>query len=227
MKFITERHKKLMRTSETALHDAVRASAEDTARIAKAVVSDRRTYLNWEARHAELLMPAANVRDDRRMLNELRSAQLQLVPRCALFNYLKEHQVVGEKRVRVMSLFHRTLDFNDSVLLEHRNFLLAESSQISTDYITGLMHDVSGRSLMELYERAYANYFALKCELMTTRSRSCADLIGPLLPEASERLERIRKRIEVNVPESGGFSFETVDALARSGRHKVLNYLNA
>lgn len=226
MKFMTERHKKLMRTSETALHDAVAAPAEDVARVAKTVIADSRTYRNWETRHAELLVPAARSADDRRLLAEMRAAQLRLVPRSALFNYLRENQVVGDKRVRIFRLFHGTLDFNDSVLLEHRNFLLAESSQISAAHILLMMHDNPGNALVDQYEQAYARYFALKCERLLTRSRTCAEMIRPLLSAAHQQMDRIRMRIDNEAPQINGFTFDTVEALEHSGRYRALDYLN-
>jgi len=226
MKFMTERHKKLMRTSETALHDAATAPLEDVARVARTVISDGRTYRSWETRHAELMLPAARSADDRRLLAEMRSAQLSLVPRRALFNYLKEHQVVGEKRIKVFRLFHGTLDFNDSVLLEHRNFLLAESSQISATHILAIMRDGSGNALIDQYEQAYAKYFSLKCERMITRSRTCAEMIRPLLAAAHNRLDRVRMRVELEVPQAHGSSFDRVEALEHSGRFRALDYLN-
>lgn len=226
MKFMTERHKKLMRTSEAALHNAVAAPSEDIARVAKTVISDGRTYRSWETRHAELLVPAARSANDRRLLAEMRCTQLRLVPQLALFNYLKEHRVVGEKRIRIFRLLHGTLDFNDSVLLEHRNFLLAESSQISSAHILKMMRDSSGYALIDRYEQAYAKYFSLKCERLVTRSRTCAELIRPLLTSAHRDMERVRVQVEHDVPKTNGSSFDTVEALEHSGRFRALDYLN-
>ncbi|HZW59587.1 MAG TPA: hypothetical protein VFE85_04770, partial [Woeseiaceae bacterium] len=195
------------------------------ARIASTVLADTRTYRSWEVRHADLLLPVARQRNNRWLLTELRNAQIQLVHQRALFRYLRNNEIQGAMRARLFRLFHSTLDFESAVLFEHRQFMLAQSSRISADHITDIMHDRHSPGLLTTYEKQYERYFELKCYLALARDRNCIDMVRPMLREAHMQLARVRRRFVTEPPEVSSYSFDLQDALARSGRYEALNYM--
>lgn len=227
MKFLTYRHQKLMEASEYALEHAAQSPEIDKGRIASTVISDNRIYRTWENAHAELLIPAARQRSDQKLLAELRRSQVTLVQHRALFRYLDNNQIRGEKRKQILRLFHSTLDFQDAVLREHRRFMFAVSSRISTRHISHFMADTSGDVLIRRYEQAYDQYFGLKCEVALTKSPNAVALIRPFLATAQLHLRVAHQRLQQSKPSVSGFKFEVQESLNRSGRYKALNYLNA
>ena len=227
MQYLTNRHKKLMDASEFALKQAADSRDPEKSRIASTVLANQRTYRSWENVHANLLYPVACHQRDRELLLELRKSQLSLIHHRSLFRYLANHEVRGDKLRRLLRLLHGTLDFEDALLLEHRRFMLAVSSRISSQHITHLMNDTDSENLVQRYSSAYDRYFALKCEMAVAVNRSQVALIRPCLREVRERIDRTRHRIETSKPTVHGFRFETQEALSRSGRFKAINYLNA
>lgn len=224
LKYVSHRHQKLMDASEYALRDAVESPSERDARVATSVIANPRTHHSWELWHADLLLPAARHGSSRRQLLELRKAEVQLAHRRAFFRYLSENEIRGDLRTRLFRLHHRTLDFENAVLVEHRQYLLAESSRISTDYIIDLMDDVVGQRLLRQYEKLYNRHFELKCYIAMARDRTCVDLVRPLLDDVQIQLSRVRTRLASEPPDTAA-DFERQEALARSGRYEAINYM--
>ena len=227
LRYSSRRHRMLMDASEFALRDAIDSPSERDARIANTVVDDSRHYLQWETRHADLLLPVAHQKAKKPQIIELRKAKIQLVHRRSLFKYLQSHKVRGRKRHQLFRLFHSTLDYNDAILAEHRLYMLAVSSRISTDHIVHVMYDPATDQLLSQYEKTYARYFEMKCYLATTDGGNCVELVRGSMQEAKARLLRIRRRIETVPPSGGSGNFEREELLSRSGRYPALNYLNA
>jgi hypothetical protein len=214
-----------MDASEYALRDASYSPFQRDARIANTVLQDSRSYRIWESRHADLLVPVARHNGSKPLLLELRNAQVKLIHRRALFRYLRINEVRGEKRQRLFSHLHNTLDYRDAVVAEHRQYMLAVSSRISADYIIGIMNDANSPKLLEQYEELYARYFEIKCYIATTREKSCIDMARPILKSIEGQLCRVRHRIETEAPVGGVRGFDRQEAIARSGRYEALNYL--
>ncbi|MGI9273223.1 MAG: hypothetical protein ACR2QT_15725, partial [Woeseiaceae bacterium] len=200
---------------------------ERDSRIANTVIDDSKHYQQWETRQANLLLPVAHHRAKKPQIIELRKAKIELVHRRSLFKYLRTHNVRGKQREKLLRLFHSTLDLNDAILAEHRLYMLAVSSRISTDHILHIMDDPATDQLLRQYEKAYARFFEMKCYLACAKESNCMDLVRGSMREAQARLFRIRRRIETEPPSGHRGNFEREELLSRSGRYPVLNYLNA
>jgi hypothetical protein len=155
-----------MTASEYALHNAIESPEPRESRIAGTILGDDRKYREWELRHADLLLPVAEHRATKHQILALRNANVELVHRRALFKYLQTHQVSDERRQQLFRLFHATLDYNEAILAEHRRYMLAFSSGISTDHIIDVMRDDSSTYLLQNYERLFARYFEMKCAVV-------------------------------------------------------------
>lgn len=227
LRYTSRRHKQLMDVSELALQDASESSLPRDSRIATTVLQDSRKYRQWETRHANLLLPVAQHSRKKPQIVALRHAEVQLVHRRAFFNYLQAHEVRGKQRERLFRLFHSTLDYNDAILAEHRHYMLAVSSRISTDHIIDVMDDLISTRLLRQYEKTFGRYFEMKCYVACASDSDCSELVYQSMRDLQKQLLRIRRQIELEPPSGDGGNFDRQELLARSGRYQALNYLNA
>lgn len=225
LRYNSRRHQKLMDQSEYALHDASDSSSARVSRIVNNIIQDSRIYGLWESRHADLLLPVAEHSSKKRQIVALRNAEVGLVHQRALFNYLRANKLRGEERRQIFRIFHSTRDFHDTVLAEHRQYMLAVSSKLSADHLIDIMYDPTSKELLRDYETLYARYFEMKCYVAGMGDSDCVDLVRSGLPDARDQLRRMRKSIESEPPVDGGGSFDRQEELARSGRYPILNYM--
>lgn len=226
-RFNSSRHKRLMNASEYALHSAVDSDVPRESRIANTIIGDYQKYREWELRHANLLVPVAEQKAEKYQILALRKANVQLVHRRAFFKYLQTHPVTSERRQQLFRLFHSTLDLNEAILAEHRQYMLAFSSGISTGHIIDVMHDDSSMRLVGLYESTFARYFEMKCFIASAGKTSVTtELVKSSLRDAQGQLLRLRRRMETEVPRERHGNFDQQELLARSGRYEIQNYLN-
>ncbi len=224
--FNSSRHRQLMNASEYALQSAAESDEPRDSRIATTIISDHQKYREWELRHANLLVPVAEQKAAKYQILALRKANVQLVHRRALFKYLQTHSLNDDRREQLFRLFHSTMDLNEAILVEHRQYMLAFSSGISTDHITDVMHDEVSTILVNQYEKTFARYFEMKCYIANARnSTTTRQLVNSSLRDAQGHLLRLRRRMETELPRQRRGNFEHQELLARSGRYEVQNYL--
>lgn len=224
-RYNSRRHRKLMDESEYALRNACASSSTRVSRIVNNILGDSKKYLIWESKHADLLLPVAEHYGKKRQLMALRNLEVQLVHQRALFRYLRDQRVRGEPRRRLFKLIRATRDYQEAVLAEHRQYMLAVSSRISTDHLIDVMHDVNSKKLIRQYEASYANYFKMQCYLATTEDSYFIELVQLTMRDARKELQNKRHRLESESPVSHGGSFDRQAILAQSGRYPILNYM--
>jgi hypothetical protein len=216
-----------MNASEYALHDAANSDVPRESRIATTIIDDDQKYREWELRHANLLLPVAEQKAEKYQILALRQANVQLVHRRAFFTYLQARPVSPERRKQLFRLFHSTLYLNEAILAEHRQYMLAFSSGISTDHIVEVMHDDTSNRLLNQYERTFSRYFEMKCFLASAGNNSSTrELVNASLRDAEGQLLRLRRRMKTELPRERRGNFEQQELLARSGRYEIQNYLN-
>jgi hypothetical protein len=223
--YSSHRHRKLMNESVHALHNAANSSSPRVSRIVTAILQNYRTYKMWESQHADLLLPVAEYNDKKRQIMALRNTDVQLVHRRALFEFLQSNGVRGDKRRRFFRIFHTTLDYHSAVLAEHRQYLLAVSSHVSTDHLIDIMNDPRSKSLSRQYEELYRPYFEMNCQVASMGDNEGAGLVRLTMQKAREQLQQMRLRIASESPASCCASFDRQEPLARSGRYPILNYM--
>lgn len=225
LRYSSSRHRQLMTESEYALQDASESPVPRESRIASTVLSDNKKYREWELRHANLLLPVAEQSARKYQVLALRHADIALIHRRALFQYLQTHEVRGELRERLFRLFHTTLDFNEAILAEHRQYMLAFSSGISTNHIIDIMRDDTSTHLVQQYETTFARYFEMKCFVATARDSDTVKIVRSSLRDLQGHLLRLRRRMETELPTERTGNFDRQELLARSGRYEIQNYL--
>jgi len=225
LRYLSRRHKTLMDESEQALYAAAQQESGTDARIAKQVIGDAKSHGLWEALHAELVRPVAEHNGRAPQVIALRDVEVRLVHRRALFDHIREHQLRGEERERLFRVFYGPREFQDAILAEHRQYMLAVSSRVSADHLIDVMSDPVSKKLLAEYEAIYGRYFGLYCYVARARDRDCAEAMKPLMNLTRLQAERVRQRINTERPDNHAADFERQAALARSGRYPVLDYM--
>ena len=214
-----------MNESEYALQDASESPSARISRIVNTLLRDTQTYRMWESRHADLLLPVAEYSDRKHQILALRNTKIGLVHRRALFKYLHTNKVRGEQRRKLFRILHSTLDFPDAVVKEHRQYMLAVSSRISSDHLIDVMNDPKSKNLQRKYEKLYTRYFEMQCYVMGMGDSNCIALVCLAMTDAREQLHRLRRQIEAVPLDGHCASFDRQEAVARSGRYPVLDYM--
>jgi len=166
---------------------------------ARRILTCPETYRRWELEHDRLMHTVS----DRGRLSEqvtaLRSAVFALVHRRAMFEYLREAHVAGEKRRRALALFYGCRDYTDAVMREHANYVRCSSSYVCTHHLgEHLMHDAAFCEPLVLYEEWYTEYFRAYCdtELAETETEKQASVaLDALKPLLKHRLSEARQAI--------------------------------
>jgi hypothetical protein len=99
------------------------------------------------------------------------------------------------------------------------------SSKVSTDHLIDLMYDPTSYRLLQQYSKLYRQYFELTSAMATSDDPFCTRALAPLAESAKSQLQRLRRKLETEPPDSRCNELERQASLAQSGRHPVLNYL--
>jgi len=224
LRYQSSRHRHLMQESEQALEDASAGASPRESRIASRVLEDSKMHRLWEARHAELVRPIAEQNKRDPQIFELRRLETKLLHRCSLIDFISRNKIKGQQRNRLFKAFYGPRDIVDAILIEHRQYLLAGSSHLSTDHLLGVMQDTASVEHLQQYKVAYSNYFSLYCFFSSSRDTVMAKAVGSAMQDAQKRVNRLRQHLFTVRPDKGFSDFDQQAALARSGRYPVLNY---
>ncbi len=214
-----------MDQSEQALWDASDAKSKREWRIAEHVLCDPKTYRLWESRHAELVRPVAEQSKRVQQVFALRDIGVRMVHRRALIDHIRKNRLRGPERDLMFATFYGPRDIQDAILIEHRQYMLAVSSHISTDHLINVMDDPLGNRLLRQYRVAYTDYFDLYGCVIRSQDAGWAEAARPLITEDREQLARIRQRIKSERPDNVHADFDRQELLARSGRYPILDYM--
>jgi hypothetical protein len=225
LRYQSRRHRILMDESEQAIADAVHSAHLRHARIARHLLSDNKAYGVWESRHADLIVPVAEEKRRSTQIFGLRNLEIKLLHRRALIRTIRQEGIVGQERDRLFGAFYGPRDTQDAILAEHRQYTLAVSSRVSADHLIDIMDDPASITLLREYEKLYSKYFGIYCDMVSTQEQAVADALKPELSRLRRRLLTMIRRIHSERPLGSRVSFESRALLARSGRHKVRDYL--
>jgi hypothetical protein len=186
---------RLMLESERVVQDTALVGEEIPRRACSQLIADRPRYSQWHSHHELRMDGVAKTRRREPAVERLRALAVEQVHKTALVSYLRDGRVVGSARDRTLRLFYGPADIRDATLVEHRNYLLAASTQLCAHDLLGLVGDDEGLALIRTYELAYHQYFSLFCERGRAAQAGESYLLGSLLPEVKGTADRLRQRI--------------------------------
>jgi hypothetical protein len=188
-------HSRLMLESEQAVLGRSLADDDVPRRICRQLLADVSRYSLWHVRHEGHMGVVANARQRARQVLSLRAVSVEQIHRAALVCYLRDRQVGGSARDQTLREFYGVTDPREAAIIEHRNYLLAASTQFCAADILTMIDDRHGLELLRRYELAYGQYFAMFCERARARQAGASYLLASLLPEVSDVAKRIRARL--------------------------------
>ena len=184
-----------MLESEKTVHDRAAFGEEIPRRICTQLLSDKPRYSLWRARHEDSMSAVAAGKRRERQILELRAVSLAQVHRTALIRYLRENQVKDDDRDQTLREFYGVVDARWAAVLEHRNYLMAASSQLCAADLLELVGDTGGLGLVRQYETVYGQYFGMFCDRARAGRKRVSYLPNALIPEARADAELLHRKI--------------------------------
>ena len=214
-----------MSESEQALWDTASSKTNHESRIAKQVLDDSKFYRLWETRHAELVRPVAEESKPAPQVIKLRDIDVGLVHRQALIDHIRAKKIVGHERDRLFSTFYGPRATTNAILIEHKQYMLAVSSWVSSQHLLEVMHDPVSVRLTNIYKALFDKYFELYCFVNSSEDSACRDATAIMMLDARRRAQDLRKRIKSEKPGRGITDVERQALLAKSSRTPVAEYM--
>jgi hypothetical protein len=192
-------HARLMEESESRVEMTAYLRRTPADAAACRVLESPATYRLWEAEHDRLLRPVSSQGRLDGQIAALRTTVFGLVHRRALFEYMRQRQVTGTKRHKLVALFYGYRDYANSVLTEHGKYVRCSSSYVCTQHLgENLMQDAAFTEPLELYEQFYAEYFRAYCDVElaeTVEEKRRAGPLEALRPLLKYRVSEARQAI--------------------------------
>ena len=225
LRYQSRRHQRLMDESEQALWDVADKRSNRAGRIVHHILNDSKSHRMWESRHAELVRPVAEEGKRTPQVIALRAIEVRLVHKRALIDHIRTNKVSGRERDQLLANFYGPRDLTDAILAEHKQYMLAVSSQVSADHLIDVMCDPISNRLINLYRSVYAEYFELYCYVASCEDSASADAAKLLMLDARKQTKILRERIGAERPDKRFSDFDRQSLLARSGRYPILDYM--
>ena len=182
------KHARLMEESEARVGMAACFDSPVDMLVASRLLEHPDAYRRWEAEHDRLMRAVSEQARRARQVVALRSTAFALVHRKATFEYLRDRQIVGERRRRLFAFFCGFRAYTNAVLAEHGNYVRCSSSYLCTHHLAEhLMQDAAFDEPLRIYEQWYAEYFRAFCDVALAeteeekRATAAMDALRPLL----------------------------------------------
>jgi hypothetical protein len=186
---------RLMLESERTVHDRAIHGEEIPRRVCSQLLSDSFRYALWHARHENRMGAVAAAKRRESQILTLRSLSVQQVHRTALVRYFRDQRITGKARDQTLREFYGVTDARDAAVLEHRNYVIAASSQLCAADLLELVGDRHGLDLVRRYEAAYGQFFSMFCDRSRAAQNRAPYLLDTLIPEVRDTASRIRRLI--------------------------------
>jgi len=188
-------HEQLMQVSERRLQDTARAGSATERYVASRVLEFPSLWTRWEHEHSTLMRTVTAPRNAARQSARLKRACFSLIHRKALFEHLRDRQIGGPARQRLLLFFHRTRGYSQAMITEHGNYLRSACSYLCSSYVgSAVIRDGVYEDPMRRYEDLYSEYFRLFCE-GTLEDGSAAASADSLLPYLKYQIREHREAI--------------------------------
>jgi hypothetical protein len=185
-----------MRESTDRVHVALHSADPNEHLVASRLLESPAAFRTWESEHSGLMLEIANPSFNRTQAALLKKATLRLIHRKALFEYLRDGQIRGNERRRIITSFHPTQDYTRSIIAEHGLYLRKACSFLCTSHVGGnVVRDPGFFDPMVRYQELYAEYFQLFCRANFGVDSAGAEPQVELLPLLKLQLEECRLAI--------------------------------
>jgi hypothetical protein len=196
-------HKRLMRESTDRVHSALYSDNPNEQLVASRLLESASAFRTWESEHSGLMLEIANPSFKRTQAALLKKATFRLIHRKALFEYLRDEQIRGSVRRRIIVHFHPAQDYTRSVIAEHGLYLRKACSFLCTSHVGGnVVRDPGFFDPMTRYQELYAEYFQIFCRTHFGTDSADTEAQVELLPLLKYQLEECRLAVMNPKPET-------------------------
>jgi hypothetical protein len=159
-------HTHLMRESQLCLERASNSNDSSRQLVAARILNNPNVWQSWEMTHGRMLRRVAILSRTTQQIRAMRWAALGLIHSKALFEYLRERQIRGVVRRRVIDLFHHSRSYTDAMISEHATYLHAAGSYICSNHLgSAVLLDNDFEDALGRYENLYQEYFRTYCDV--------------------------------------------------------------
>ena len=193
MLYIT--HTRLMSESESSVHEHANSGAGHSQGVCQQLVSKQPRYALWLSHHDRAMLAIASAKRRERQLTSLRALAIEQIHRAALVRHLRANQITRIERNLLLQELLGPRDPDCSVLTEHRNYILAASSQLCASDLLELTGDRHGIHLVNRYQSDYGLYFAMYCDRARAQQDGRPYLLNALIPETRAEAAMTRAKL--------------------------------
>lgn len=155
----------LMRESEQRVEHAAFSGDAREKLVATRVLGDAVLRRSWTSEHLRILSDVATQRRSANQIAVLKMKSFALVHRKALFEYLRERDIRGEKLRRALALFHSSRCQTDALIAEHGQYLRSACSYLCATHLgSTVVCDGAFQDPFARYEEVYKEYFRAFCD---------------------------------------------------------------
>ena len=198
---------RLMEYSEQYLALAAQAGVCEESRVATRLLQDVSLYSRWEQAHGRLMRGVAARRQRPQQAVELKKIGFMTLHRKAPFEYLRDRQIHGQPRRRLVCALFGTQEYTQSILREHTAYLSSAASFYCTDSLCGdLMRDTAFSEALDHYQTAYNEYYRAYCDSLLAEQAGETSPVESLLPYLRYQLKLIREHMLAGAPEQSEFA---------------------
>lgn len=195
-------HKRLMRESTDRVQSALYSDDPNEQLVASRLLENPSAFITWESEHSGLMLEVANPSFRRTQAALLKKATFRLIHSKALFEYLRDEQVRGDVRRRIIAHFHPAHDYTRAVIAEHGLYLRKACSFLCTSHVgSNVVRDPGFFDPMTCYQELYTEYFQIFCATYFGTGSADTQAQTLLMPLLKHRLEQCR--IAIMNPQSG------------------------
>jgi hypothetical protein len=188
-------HARLMRESTDRIEAALASSDGAERLVAQRVLESPHLWQQWEAEHSGLMLKVSNVSVQRLQVEALKETTFRLLHSKALFQYLRQRQIRGTERARVMAYFRPGRSYETAMIAEHGLYLRKACSYLCTHHVgAAVVQDPAFLDPLQRYEQLYTEYFEVYCNALT-RGADPDGSQHSLLPLLKQQLNEYRLAI--------------------------------
>jgi hypothetical protein len=199
-----------MRESTDRVHSALYSTDPNEQLVASRLMESPSAFGTWESEHSGLMLEVANPSFRRTQAALLKRATFRLIHRKALFEYLRDEQIRGNVRRRIIVHFHPAQDYTRAVIAEHGLYLRKACSFLCASHVGGnVVRDPGFFDPMRCYQELYAEYFQIFCRTNFGTDSADSEPQEELLPLLKHQLEEYRMAIMNPQPKTEWLMRET------------------
>lgn len=182
-----------MRESTDRVQAALRSTDVKEQLVARRILDNPAAWDQWEREHSSLMRRVAEHSGMHAQVASLKRTSLSLLHGKALFQYLRESEVRGSRRLEVVAYFRPGRSYEHAVIAEHSLYLRKACSLLCANHVgSDLVQDPAFLDPMERYEELYTEYFDLYCATVVGGAQDGSNSQRSLLPLLKHQLEEWR-----------------------------------